>query len=62
MHPDSSPVVSISVSPYNWWHEGCDEKEESEGESLPSFSLPITPCSRRVRHAKTTGDESGVHP
>ena len=25
---------------------------------LPPFSLPITPCSRRARYAKTTGDES----
>ena len=24
------------------------------------FSLPITPCSRRARYAKTTGDESGA--
>ena len=30
-------------------------------ESLPPFSLPITPSSRRARYAKTTGDESGHH-
>ena len=24
------------------------------------FSLPITPCYRRARYAKTTGDESGA--
>ena len=27
---------------------------------LPPFSLPITPCSRRARYAKTTGDESAL--
>ena len=27
-------------------------------ESFPAFSLPITPCSRRARYAKTTEDES----
>lgn len=25
-----------------------------------SFSLPMTTCSRRARHVKTTGDESGI--
>ena len=48
--------LSLSVSPQ--WREGCDGKEESEGESLTPFSLPITPCFRRARYAKTTGDES----
>ena len=60
VHPDSSPAVSLSVSLQ--WREVCDEKEESRGESLPPFSLPITPCSRRARYTKRTGDESGVHP
>lgn len=27
-------------------------------ESLPLFFLPVTPCSRRARYARTTGDES----
>ena len=48
--------LSFSVSLY--WRAGCDGKEESEGESLPPFSLPITPCFRRARYAKTTEDES----
>ena len=51
------PQSSLSVSPY--WREGCDGKEESEGERRPLFALPITPCSRRASYAKTTGDESG---
>ena len=36
------PQSSLSVSPY--WREGCDGKDESEGESFPPFSLPITPA------------------
>ena len=35
-------------------------KRETDGERRPPFALPITPCSRRARYAKTTGDESGV--
>ena len=35
-------------------------KRETDGERRPSFAFPITPCSRRTRYAKTTGDESGV--
>ena len=33
-------------------------KRETDGERRPPFALPITPCSRRARYAKTTGDES----
>ena len=35
-------------------------KRETDGERRPSFAFPISPCSRRARYAKTTGDESGV--
>ena len=48
---DSSPVVSLSVSPY--WREGCDGKEDNFL-PFPSPSLPAP----AARHAKTTGDES----
>ena len=51
----------LSFSGCTHAHAKCppvDGKEESEGERLPPFSLPITPCSRRAHYAKTTGDES----
>ena len=34
------------------------ERDDWEILCLPPFSLPITPCSRRARYAKTAGDES----
>ena len=52
----SCPQSSLTNSPERL--AGCDGKEESEGETLPPFSLPIIPCSRHARYAKTTGEES----
>ena len=50
--PQSSLTISLQR------RAGCDGKEESEGETLPPFSLPITPRSRHARYPKTTGNES----
>ena len=40
--PDSSPVVSLSVSP--WWRKGWWEEGKRGRESLPPFSFPSPPA------------------
>ena len=60
VHQLTSPRLSLSLSVSPQWSEGCDGKEESEGESLLPSSLPITPCSLRARYAKTSGDQPGL--
>ena len=46
IRPQSSLTTSLL------WRARCDGKEESDGESHPLFSLPITPCSPSVRYAR----------
>ena len=52
---DSSPVVSLYLSLVV---RGGRRKARERDFLL--FSLPITPCSRRARFAKTTGNISGL--
>ena len=50
--PQSSLTTSLL------WRERCDGKEESDGESHPLFSLPITLLPQCALRSKTTDDES----